>query len=548
VPIDCSLLDDACAAGVCDAATGVCVAGEPSQQSCDDQNACTTDRCDGESGCVHDPVVCDDGDACTTDTCDAAGGCGHAPIDCDDGDPCTQDACAVETGCTHEALVCDDGDACTIDACDATAGCIARPIDCGLLTGPCGVGVCDGQTGTCVIEATPGVDCDDGDACTSDDVCAQDGTCAGSTTTNCDDGDACTTDTCEAKGGCGHAPIDCDDGDQCTQDACEAETGCTHEALGCDDGDACTTDTCNAEVGCGHAPIDCDDGMFCNGAETCDAERGCEAGEPPLCDDLDSCTVDSCSDQSDECQHVVDPSAGPDCGDLGQCAGGEELFLDLLDFEGLAAGTVVSEVTGVLGEGPVEVSAFNPRFGDTVNAALIYDSSCSAGFCSGGDYDLGTPNQDFAGPGIGNGGRLGKEFANFTPQGNVLITAENLVDTNGDMLIDDPDDQGDRTVTTYLDFFGLGEVTVYELTLIDLDFSEKPATVEMLAADGTVLASVVAPYTGDNGVVLVDLEATSGVATVRVTLRGSGALDDVLFAVERCAPADVLQPTSTTLP
>ena len=40
-----------------------------------------------------------------------------------------------------------------------------------------------------------------------------------------------------------------------------------------------------------------------------------------------------------------------------------------------------------------------------LNAAVIFDSSCQPGGmpadCSGGDADLGTPNQDFGGPGAG---------------------------------------------------------------------------------------------------------------------------------------------------
>ena len=63
-----------------------------------------------------------------------------------------------------------------------------------------------------------------------------------------------------------------------------------------------------------------------------------------------------------------------------------------------------------------------------------------------------------------------------------------------------------------------------------------------------VLATFVAPYTGDNGVALVDLKATSGVVTLRVTLGGSGAIDDLLFAVERCGPVVSIASTSTTLP
>jgi Dictyostelium (slime mold) repeat len=55
---------------------------------CADGNACTTDRCDSESGnCEHvdiGPAACDDGNACTRDTCTAAEGCVTQPIALDD--------------------------------------------------------------------------------------------------------------------------------------------------------------------------------------------------------------------------------------------------------------------------------------------------------------------------------------------------------------------------------------------------------------------------------------------------------------------------------
>ena len=58
---------------------------------------------------------CDDNDVCTTDSCDANAGCGHNPIDCDDGDVCLVVAgCdATEGGCIYDLRDCDDGLDCT---------------------------------------------------------------------------------------------------------------------------------------------------------------------------------------------------------------------------------------------------------------------------------------------------------------------------------------------------------------------------------------------------------------------------------------------------
>src|SRR5687767_4142286 len=84
---------------------------------------------------------------------------------------------------------------------------------------------------------------------------------------------------------------------------------------------------------------------------------------------------------------------------------------ETIDFESLSEGETVSEVFGDLGGGPVAVNGFNPRFGTGTNAAMIFDSDCSGG-CSGGDPDLGSPNADFGGPGVGAGGAAGEPFEN----------------------------------------------------------------------------------------------------------------------------------------
>ena len=62
---------------------------------CDDNDACTSDRCyPGESR--HHPVVCNDGNVCTEDRCDPVRGCETTPVD--DGTPCGDGARVCEAG------------------------------------------------------------------------------------------------------------------------------------------------------------------------------------------------------------------------------------------------------------------------------------------------------------------------------------------------------------------------------------------------------------------------------------------------------------------
>jgi len=122
---------------------------------------------------------------------------------------------------------------------------------------------------------------------------------------------------------------------------------------------------------------------------------------------------------------------------------------------------------------PVAVKGTNPRLGAGVNAALLYDSSCSKldwrGLpqCTGRDTDLGTPNEDFGGPGIGEGGASGSPTENDEELHNLLIIATDLTDADADSLVDNPNDQKSTTVTQELDFAAFAPVSVLGLRLVE---------------------------------------------------------------------------------
>jgi uncharacterized repeat protein (TIGR01451 family) len=157
---------------------------------CDDGNACTTDTCEGKSGCSHVAIAGCMPCTFATDCPGASDGCSTAV--------CSAGVCAYEPtpGCTSctTAADCDQGDPCTTDTC---AG-----------------GVCGAVPGTCAACKTA-ADCDDSNPCTTD-VCGVSGSCeltaipgcrVCNTAADCDDGNACTTDTCVART-CQSQPID----------------------------------------------------------------------------------------------------------------------------------------------------------------------------------------------------------------------------------------------------------------------------------------------------------------------------------------------------
>ncbi|MBP46864.1 MAG: hypothetical protein CMH53_02915, partial [Myxococcales bacterium] len=301
---------------------GACTAG--SQKDCDDNNACTTDVCNSQTGscdntAIQDGGACDDGDLCTdTDSC-VAGKCAGSQKTCDDSDPCTADSCDAAKGCVNTSKAggaCDDGNPCTDkDACDQK-GCTGTLKTCDDGS-PCTTDSCDPNKG-CVTKPVDGA-CDDGSKCTSVDTCV-DGSCTGKGVKDCDDNNPCTIDGCDAPTGeCSHKAQTgkCDDGSKCTEkDACTAGK-CTGAKIKCDDSNPCTTDSCDPSSGCkNNANNDkCDDGNACTAKDVC-ANGKCAGKDDSAkkCDDSNPCTKDSC-DPKIGCKNDNDDKASCDDGD-----------------------------------------------------------------------------------------------------------------------------------------------------------------------------------------------------------------------------------------
>lgn len=193
---------------------------------------------------------------------------------------------------------------------------------------------------------------------------------------------------------------------------------------------------------------------------------------------------------------------------------------EVIDFESYATGAILSEVHSNSGVGPIGLVGFNPNRGPLLNAAMIFDSSMP----TGGDPDLGTPNEDFGGPGIGVGGEAGSTYENTTALGKVLIISEDLRSAN-------PDD-ADVVGSYYsFDFSALTNITVYSMNILDIESEENPATVTFYDAAGSVIGSpFTIPDVGDNGSYnQVFGEGVAGVDSMVVALNGSGAIDNIVF-------------------
>lgn len=199
------------------------------------------------------------------------------------------------------------------------------------------------------------------------------------------------------------------------------------------------------------------------------------------------------------------------------------LTADTITFDALATGARPTQVFGELGLGPVGVSGVKPGLG-TLNAALVFDSSAP----TGGDPDLGSPNQSFGGPGVGLAGQSGSPFQNATALGKVLVVADTITDSNGDGLVDNPGDAEVQGARLELDFTGIGPVYVDSLKVIDIQNVSGSSSVRLFDMAGQSIGTVTIAQTGDNGVATVAL-GNGPVGRLELRVEGSGGFDEVAF-------------------
>jgi cysteine-rich repeat protein len=329
---DCSAekAESVCETWVCDAKDGVCKStGFVGEISCDDDNACTSnDTCKVDdfniATCVGTPIPFDDNNPCTDDSC-KEGEIIHKPINglaCDPDDPCSPDGTCAEGMCESNTQ-CE----CTLD------------IDCPQPENKClGVSFCDasGPKPVCAIKPESIVVCDAIDSDCEINACVPaTGKCVVQPIddgTVCNDSNACTlADKCK-NGACGGGEdLDCNDGLFCNgKESCDSVKGCqAGQAPETDDGVECTVDTCDEELDAvKHAPNNavCDNAQYCDGKESCDAQQGCMAGQAPEVSDGVACTQDSCDEDKDVIVNAIDDAF---CNNGQYCDGLETCDKDL---------------------------------------------------------------------------------------------------------------------------------------------------------------------------------------------------------------------------
>ncbi|MCS7466785.1 hypothetical protein NZK35_09035 [Stieleria sp. ICT_E10.1] len=224
----------------------------------------------------------------------------------------------------------------------------------------------------------------------------------------------------------------------------------------------------------------------------------------------------------DPANYVVGAATGID---IEKCvehvvAGSGEMHV--IDFDGYAAGTKIDHEYSALG---VTIAANNGRSSGP-DIAMIFDSSAP----TGGDHDLGTPNQDFSGPGIGSGGSSGAVGENNQALGNVLIISE-----DGDS--NDPDDEAHGgTITFTFDT----AVRIDHIGLLDIDTNENGGTVVTVLTNSGQQSFNIAAL-GNNSFQQIPIDVDE-VTSLVVTFPGSGAITELKFTkpnqMVECLDAD----------
>ena len=201
---------------------------------------------------------------------------------------------------------------------------------------------------------------------------------------------------------------------------------------------------------------------------------------------------------------------------------------DLIDFDSLQTGEIVAEQFAGMG---VHIEVINDGH-PSINLGIIFDSFGSSGHDS-----------DLEGPPWSGGNASSDVFA------NLLIIAENDVDSNNDGLIDDPDDEaGGGSIIFRFDI----PIFEFGFSLIDIETTESaPNASVMFFNDSTLVGMIDFSDLVDPGSAIFDptiefgdnsanhvqpMSFFNGIGPLefneaRFVLEGSGAVDNIFFTV-----------------
>src|SRR5688572_13982137 len=155
--------------------------------------------------------------------------------------------------------------------------------------------------------------------------------------------------------------------------------------------------------------------------------------------------------------------------------------------------------------------------GSANHPLVIFDSANP----TGNDDDLGTANEDFGGPGVGEGGELGEPGENNAAHGKVLIIQETI---GGQ-----PDDN-ENGGQMFLDFDHA--LDIVSVSILDVDGGEDTTTIKCFDENGVQIgATIFADVLGDNSYQNIQVNR-QGVHRMRINSPGSFAIPTIVYEDE----------------
>jgi Tol biopolymer transport system component len=192
----------------------------------------------------------------------------------------------------------------------------------------------------------------------------------------------------------------------------------------------------------------------------------------------------------------------------------------VLDFELDASGIEISQGQIIDNEWAlfgIHITTDDP----SSHPAMIFDSAQPTGY----DWDLGSPNEDFGGPGRGTGGEESQPGENRWPLGNILILSE-----DGDQ--EDPDDH--YAGGTFIFTFEKPSI-VHEVQLLDIDANETTGKIVAYdQRDNKISTFSMQPY-GNNSIQIVPVNLEN-VVRLEIHLQSSGAVAALSFCDDEPIP------------
>ena len=259
---------------------------------------------------------------------------------------------------------------------------------------------------------------------------------------------------------------------------------------------------CDGEVPWEEVDFDGDGQTNCEG-DCNESDAGIYAGAPELCDGIDS-----------DCDGSWDSEFDDDGDGILDCI---DVCPMVIDFDNDPWGDPLApgiDATDTYAQWGINIERYDDGSLDDAVPAITWDSSNPGP----GEEEMGTPNVDFGGPGVGDGGAAGEAGENWREHENVMKT------TAGN--------------TWYIVEF-TSQTCVHAIQLIDVDEDELAAQVILFDVNLQTIDTVTSQGLGDNSVETMNLGGVCGVYAIMIDFYGQGAWDNLVVCVDPAGTEEV---------